>query len=141
MLLTLFIFIVSLIGLYLYSHHKSHPTGQSRSKHRNRKKKGHSESLIKHAQNDEFHCVETHHHAQCCEAVKALHGKRFLSAEAPQLPIQGCDQAHCHCDYIHHEDRRVEIRRNDLGIQHDMYGQNGEIEHRNEKRHGRRKTD
>lgn len=90
------------------------------------------------AQNDAFHCVEPHHHSHCCEAVKALHGKRFLSSEAPSLPIKGCDQAHCNCDYIHHKDRRVEVRRTDLGMQHDMYGLNGEKEKR---KAGRRKGD
>lgn len=141
MLLVLFIIIISLTGLYLYTHHRGHK-GPER---RNRKKKGPSKTSLNnpptHAQNDAFHCVETHHHAHCCEAVKELHGKRFLSAEAPTLPITGCDKAQCHCDYIHHDDRRVEVRRNDVGIQHDMYGQNGEVEHRDGHRHGRRKTD
>ncbi len=87
------------------------------------------------------HCVETHHHNKCCKAVKTLHGKRFLAADAPSLPVKGCNQEHCHCDYVHHEDRRVEVRRSDVGIQHDMYGQNGEVEHREKEHHGRRKTD
>lgn len=88
-----------------------------------------------------FHCVEAHHPPQCCNAVKDIEGKRFLSAEAPILPVKGCDNPHCHCDYVHHDDRRSENRRTDLGIQHDMYGQNGEQEHRDESHHGRRKTD
>lgn len=137
MYLILFIFISTLTALYIYSQRKGH-LGVER---RNRKKKHKTTHLTKHAQNDAFHCVEPHHHAHCCDAVKALHGKRFLSAEAPSLPVQGCNQAHCHCDYIHHSDRRIEVRRNDVGIQHDMYGQNGEVEHRDEKHQGRRKTD
>lgn len=92
-------------------------------------------------QHSQFHCVETHPHGKCCNAVKSLHGTRFLSAEAPNLPVTGCDQAHCHCDYIHHDDRRVEIRRTELGIQHDMYGQSGETEKRSKAAHGRRSTD
>jgi hypothetical protein len=142
MLLTFSIFILSLVGLYIYRHHgnKTHK-GVERRNRKNRKALHTSSNALSHnAKNDEFHCVETHYHAHCCEAVKELHGKRFLSAEAPALPITGCDQAHCHCDYIHHEDRRVEVRRDDVGLQHDMYGQNGEIEHRDE-RHGRRKSD
>ncbi|MEH6448712.1 MAG: hypothetical protein V7765_08580 [Oleispira sp.] len=135
MLLTFFIFIVSLVGLYLYTHHGH--KGLERRNHKNRQSSTSSEKRVK---NNEFHCVETHHHAQCCNAVKELHGKRFLSAQAPTLPVNGCDQEHCHCDYIHHDDRRIEVRRDDVGLQHDMYGQNGETEHR-EPRRGRRKTD
>jgi V8-like Glu-specific endopeptidase len=91
--------------------------------------------------NNTFHCVETHHHGKCCEAVKALNGIRFLSSAAPILPITGCNQNHCECDYIHHDDRRYEVRRTDIGIQHDMYGQGGEVEHRGKAHHGRRITD
>jgi hypothetical protein len=137
MLLTFFIFTFSLVGLYLYIHHghKTHKTSEQRNQ-----KKSKSSNISKSAKNNAFHCVETHHHAQCCEAVKELHGKRFLSAEAPALPITGCDQPHCHCDYIHHDDRRTDVRRDNIGLQHHMYGQNSEIEHR-DKRRGRRKTD
>lgn len=111
--------------------HKSH---QSRKQPVNKK----SKKLAKH---NAFHCVETHHPSKCCQAIKALHGKRFLSSEAPTLPIQGCDQAHCECDYVHHDDRRCEIRRTDIGLQHAMYGQSGEVEHRAGAHNGRRETD
>ena len=127
MLLGSIIFLALIAGLFYFIRHKSN----RRSLHKSHRSHKHSS----------FHCVETHHHANCCKAVKALHGKRFLSSEAPTLPVEGCTQAHCECDYIHHEDRRVEVRRTDMGIQHDMYGQNGEVEHRNKTRHGRRATD
>lgn len=129
MLLTLFLVIFSLIGLYLYTHHSQRNA-----------KKGLSRRDHKKTASDDFHCVEVHHHTHGCEAVKKSHGKRFLSAQAPILPLEGCDKAHCDCDYIHHADRRVELRRNDTGIQHELYGQNGESEHR-EEHHGRRKND
>lgn len=114
--------------------HKAHRSRPARKQHANVKAE-------KPAKNTAFHCVETHHHGKCCEAVKALHGKRFLSAEAPILPIQGCDQAHCECDYVHHDDRRYDNRRTDVGLQQAMYGQTGEVEHRSKTGHGRRKTD
>lgn len=88
----------------------------------------------------EFHCVEAHAHHDCCAAVEALEGLRFLPADAPTLPLEGCDQAHCLCDYVHHEDRRAGSRRTDFGFQHQTYGQHGEEEHRTTKR-GRRKGD
>lgn len=89
-----------------------------------------------------FHCVEIHHQAECCAAIKEVQGKRFLSNEAPSLPIECCDHPHCDCDYIHHEDRRVHIRRVDIGLQHDMHGQGKEEREKREiKRLGRRETD
>lgn len=143
MLLVSIITIAVIAGLIYTRYHK--PNRSTSGKQRSAQKKqanSKSKSSTKHStKNSAFHCVETHHHAKCCKAVKALHGKRFLSSEAPALPVQGCDQAHCECDYIHHDDRRAEIRRTDMGIQHDMYGQNGEVEHRNKNHHGRRKAD
>jgi hypothetical protein len=48
----------------------------------------------------------------CCEAARSLHAKRFLSAQAPRLPLASCNQADsCPCAYRHHEDRRGLPRR------------------------------
>lgn len=138
MLLTFFIALFSLFGLYLFTHHY-HKTRKGADQPT--RKSSRAARCVNNVKNESFHCVETHYHAHCCDAVKELHGKRFLSAQAPSLPVKNCDQAHCHCDYIHHDDRRIEIRRDDIGIQHDMYGQNGEAEHRNPHHHGRRATD
>lgn len=104
-----------------------------------RKHNSHNNSGAK--KHNDFHCVETHHSSHCCQAIKDLDGKRFLSVEAPMLPLQNCDQANCNCDYVHHADRRSELRRANFGLQRDMYGQNGEEEHRAENRTGRRKSD
>jgi len=57
-----------------------------------------------------YHCVEVKMPYDACEEVLKLHGKRFLSAEAPMLPVSGCDQ-HCSCKFKHHNDRRLEDRR------------------------------
>jgi hypothetical protein len=41
-----------------------------------------------------------------------LLGTRFLSKEAPRLPLKGCSiGSDCRCSYQHHEDRRVLSRR------------------------------
>jgi len=45
-----------------------------------------------------------------CESVKKLRHKRFLPAEAPSLPLPGCDAVRCHCRYAHFDDRRQEAR-------------------------------
>jgi len=56
-----------------------------------------------------------------CEAAQAILGKQFTFAEAPQLPLEGCDSAMCTCQFKglqnkrtrrrrKLEDRRVEVR-------------------------------
>ena len=49
--------------------------------------------------------------ARCCAAVKTLAKKRWLSAEAPRLPVPNCDARTCDCRYQHHTDRRAAPRR------------------------------
>src|SRR5579872_2263483 len=47
-----------------------------------------------------------------CAAAQELRGKRFLSPEAPSLPLMECpNRANCPCTYRHHEDRRGKQRR------------------------------
>ena len=53
-----------------------------------------------------FHAVSIHPTVQGCAAAAAIKGKRFLSAEAPGLPLGECTAAICHCTYAHHVDRR-----------------------------------
>jgi len=51
--------------------------------------------------------------ATACAAVLACKGKRFLSAEAPRLPLPECDARRCDCKYRHFADRRDGARRAD----------------------------
>jgi len=54
--------------------------------------------------------------AECCEASKALAGKRFLSQEAPMLPLSDCTSGECRCRYEPFYDRRTDVRRaSDVG--------------------------
>ena len=46
-----------------------------------------------------------------CAAAQAMAGKRFLTAEAPLLPVRGCDQPRCGCRYGKFSERRTETRR------------------------------
>jgi hypothetical protein len=49
-----------------------------------------------------------------CEAARALRAVRFLSADAPRLPLLDCTcYASCPCAYKHHGDRRSYTRRKD----------------------------
>jgi hypothetical protein len=54
-----------------------------------------------------------------CKAVQDCGAKRFLSSEAPTLPLPGCDAAQCKCRYVHRDDRRAGPRRAaDVAISH-----------------------
>ena len=61
--------------------------------------------------------------APCCAAAMELQGQRFLSTEAPTLPLAGCSNPKaCRCRYQHHPDRRHERRRTvDYGYRNAMY--------------------
>ena len=60
-----------------------------------------------------FHGVAIKPAEACqCKAVTELDGRRFLSDEAPSLPLPGCDHPHaCRCVYEHFNDRRTLVRR------------------------------
>jgi len=53
-----------------------------------------------------------------CECAKAIGGKRFLSNEAPRLPLLQCPHPQtCTCQFKHHTDRRRQARRaEDVGM-------------------------
>ena|ERR1700761_3639472 len=47
-----------------------------------------------------------------CTAAHDVRGRRFLSSEAPSLPLPECgNRTSCPCTYRHHEDRRGKQRR------------------------------
>jgi len=54
----------------------------------------------------EYHAVSIRFDAGACTAAQALDGQRFLSAEAPRLPLTECDVPECSCRFVHHADRR-----------------------------------
>ncbi len=57
------------------------------------------------------HAVSIESEGVPCGAARALSDQRFLSAEAPVLPLAGCDAQHCDCRYVHHDDRRSQEER------------------------------
>jgi hypothetical protein len=74
-----------------------------------------------------------------CDASRALKGKRFLSAEAPRLPLAGCSVPRaCLCVYKKYPDRRTGARREEdkTGLRRPVAG---ESERRNKR--GRRGSD
>lgn len=63
-----------------------------------------------------YHAVSLKFPPSACDAAKAMEGERYLSAEAPNIPLPECDAATCKCRYVHHKDRRGrDDRRNPWG--------------------------
>lgn len=53
-----------------------------------------------------FHAVSISPGANACDTCRGLSEVRFLSVQAPPLPLPGCDLG-CRCVYRHHADRRA----------------------------------
>jgi hypothetical protein len=59
-----------------------------------------------------WHAVDIAVGPSACAAAQAINKQRFLSKEAPRLPLAECTRpASCRCAYKHHKDRRDEPRR------------------------------
>jgi len=58
-----------------------------------------------------WHAVSVVPCARACLAARNLSARRYLSAEAPPLPLAVCDLGNCTCSYRHHKDRRGSTRR------------------------------
>lgn len=76
-----------------------------------------------------------------CSSARALTGRRFLSHQAPVLPLPGCSAATCKCKYVHYDDRRgvQEDRRMAHSQKSGQYLLQGNAERR--RRRGRREED
>ena len=85
------------------------------------------------------HAVSIATGPRCCAPARELRGQRFLSREAPQLPLKGCDRSDCTCRYEHHQDRRKNLRRaRDMGVSIDGWV---EADQRGKQKRGRREED
>jgi len=81
-----------------------------------RRKKQQAPLAATRATGKSYHCVEVRAATSACEAVQQLGNIRFLSREAPVLPVSGCTMPkQCACRYAHHDDRRNDHRRNPYG--------------------------
>jgi hypothetical protein len=58
-----------------------------------------------------WHAVTIVASGSACPAAINCKGKRFLSSEAPRLPLTECTAERCSCKYRHYEDRRNAPRR------------------------------
>lgn len=57
-------------------------------------------------QSTSYHAVSIQTGPQACAAAKELRGQKFLSNDAPQLPLADCSSGNCQCRFTHHTDRR-----------------------------------
>jgi hypothetical protein len=75
-----------------------------------------------------WHAISIDAKPLSCVVARDLKKKRFLSKEAPALPLEGCTKrASCPCTYRHHDDRRSQTRRdNEMGISATGNGQRTE---------------
>ena len=93
------------------------------------------------ASNSRYRAVQVNAHAKdCCDAVQALAGRRFLSDEVPKLPLEDCDAAECRCTYRLYDDRRADVRRSS-DLTYDIASQLHADNNRNDSIPGRRKND
>jgi hypothetical protein len=75
-------------------------------------KKTHPTPAPTSSQGSAWHAVSITSSRPYCKAAHALSTFRFLSAEAPRLPLAQCPIPHtCACTYKHHADRRKAPRR------------------------------
>jgi hypothetical protein len=68
---------------------------------------------VRRVSRNRWHAVTIAAPANACDAAQACKGKRFLSGDAPGLPLQECDAKRCECRYRHYDDRRGDSRRRD----------------------------
>jgi hypothetical protein len=69
-----------------------------------------------------YHAVSILPGEHACGAAYRFTGHRFLSRQAPKLPLPTCDAFHCECRFKHHKDRRAgPRRRNDIGLMSGRY--------------------
>jgi hypothetical protein len=86
-----------------------------------------------------YHAVSIQPGNPCCQRARALQGQRFLSRDAPPLPLKNCSRETCTCHYQHYDDRRSGPRRaREIGVAIDGWH---EAEQRTEQGRARRKTD
>jgi hypothetical protein len=85
-----------------------------------------------------WHAVSIVSSTPACLKARSLARVRFLSSQAPPLPLKGCEMSQCSCHYRHHEDRRRLARR-----AADVIASSGAYWRGPERRHstGRRITD
>ena len=102
---------------------------------------GHSGHEAADSKASPYQAVSVHCYEGACDRAKKLQGERYLTAEAPVIPLSTCTASRCHCVYRHHEDRRSGEK--DRRKLHDLSGATPATSDMDDRRHGsgRRATD
>lgn len=69
-------------------------------------------------QGGRFGAVQIRARLGACRAAQLLQGHRFLSKDAPNLPLRECSAARCSCTFSKLPDRRADGRRIETGGLH-----------------------
>lgn len=89
-----------------------------------------AKSGVRSSRRKTWHAVSVVTKTGGCGASRAIRQQRFLSAEAPRLPLVGCSNPEgCTCAYKHFDDRRVQTRRKE-----DLDGMRRNVQGRTERR-------
>jgi hypothetical protein len=83
---------------------------------------------------NQYHAVAIAKSSVACTAAAQLVGRRYLSKEAPLLPLAGCMSKPCRCRYVHYADRRSEDRRFPFGVRRSSEPHVAGIERRSSER-------
>jgi len=63
-----------------------------------------------------FHAVSILPEEAGCPAAASIKAQRFLSENAPRLPLADCSAVNCRCKYLHYADRRSGARDRRIGL-------------------------
>jgi len=86
-----------------------------------------------------YHAVSIKAGPNCIDTGTTYGGRRYLSKDAPLIPLPTCDTGNCGCRYIHHNDRRDGFDRR----RRDVWDPSAGLTRGGDRRssHGRRVTD
>jgi hypothetical protein len=74
-------------------------------------------AAVKQGSASPYHAVAVIPGPSACASAHRFAGKRYLSLQAPRLPLPTCDAAACNCRFKHFNDRRAGPRRRaDVGF-------------------------
>lgn len=135
------IIILVAIGVAVFLKSRSDSTKSPKKTHRSKTKKSSSSNKPVTAASKTFTAVTIVPGPSACEAVLSFGDRRFLSGDAPILPLTDCGSPSCTCKYVHYEDRRdvSDDRRQPFSMRTDLHTTTGGEEKR--QRAGRRGPD
>jgi hypothetical protein len=96
------------LGIWIVRHLLFLARGSSQVNHERERRTGFGAS-------DPFHAVSILPAEAGCPAAESIKAQRFLSENAPSLPLADCSAINCRCKYLHYADRRSGARDRRIG--------------------------